>query len=96
MITSIHYRDGRSHLAVLMSLTPGSMRLALPGGDDAAIFTRRRGQWFSEANEPVEIVFNAADPLEQDYCLLRQDLAAVEAGLGLVAESAALPTPSIQ
>lgn len=53
----IRHSDGRREEAMLLSATPGTLRIALSGCEDATELQLDRGQWFSEEGLPVEIEF---------------------------------------
>jgi hypothetical protein len=54
---------GSSSEGLVLATFGSTIRVAIPGCDDAAEFTCRGGHWFSEDGEPVEIAFPAAQRL---------------------------------
>lgn len=61
MITLIHHFDGRLQGAVLLSRAQGTIRLAVPGQDDAVLLRLQSGRWVCEDGSHVEIEFSAAE-----------------------------------
>jgi hypothetical protein len=55
---TIRYSDGHVSQAVLLSRTEHSLRVALPGADDAAEFRETNGNWSSEDGAVVEVDFS--------------------------------------
>ena len=76
----IHYDDGRTTEAVLLSRTESSIRVATPGAEDTAIFREVDGQWLSEGGERVTVEFawshTAEEPLPtMEDCICAPELA---------------------
>jgi hypothetical protein len=42
---------------IVLAVHGSVLRVAIPGCDDAVVFSLRGGQWFREDGEPVEISF---------------------------------------
>ena len=91
---TIHYRDGRTAEAVLLTLTDDVVRLAVKGAGDVEIFTKVNGTWISEQCEPVTLRLGKPQPpppvLREEDFICPAALAAHLADL-LTADNAALP-----
>jgi len=53
----IRYSDGKTLVAVLLSLTGPVMRVALKNSDDVAEYRLTDGTWLSEDSHPVTFEF---------------------------------------
>ena len=53
----IRYKNGRKLQGILLSLGNDEVRVAIKGGDDAAVFRRISGVWVSEDCEVVTFEF---------------------------------------
>lgn len=56
----IHYRDGKTLAAILLSLKGNQMRVAVKDADDVGEFRLVNGVWISECCEPVTFEFPTA------------------------------------
>jgi hypothetical protein len=56
---------GAEWTGIQLSAVGSSMRVAVPGCDDATEFHFRGGQWFAENGDPAQIEFQDSD-LEQE------------------------------
>jgi hypothetical protein len=78
---TIHYTDGRSVEAVLLTRDEKSMRVVLQGSDDSAEFFNINGVWVAEDCEPVAVEFawqkkSKHVAVAEADCICSHDLAA--------------------
>ena len=103
---TIHYANGKSIEALLLALSPNTLRVAIPGEDDVREFTRINGTWVSDDCEPARIEFawerkkNQPEVNEAD-CICPPELAAYLIHLLLsgedepACEKPAMPAPAL-
>src|ERR1700693_3850114 len=78
---TITYADGRTNEAVILSRTENTVRFALNGSEDVAVFTDVNGTWVSEDCEAVQVEFAWQRHLREQSvveadCICSRDLAA--------------------
>src|SRR5512143_2939407 len=75
MLLTIRYSDGRSEPGILLRAGAGGLRVATFGAADVFSLVWREGQWFDDANDAVEIEFEAeaaegpGNLLAEGFCL---------------------------
>jgi len=78
---TIRHGNGRMDRGLVLSRDGDTMRVAVKGADDAALFTCVHGTWISEDCEPVEIRFayfqrSSKKPVTEADCICSKELAA--------------------
>ena len=100
---TIHFLNGASVEAVLLSQSENSVRVSMKGADDATEFVRKDDIWVSDDCEPARIIFAwqqtapAAPVSEEDFCcppeLAARLIHLLHSGEDDLAEVTCLPEP---
>jgi hypothetical protein len=80
----IHYHEGRTAQAILLSRTANSVRVAVQGAEDIAEFRQVNGTWVSEDCEPVTIEFALAQISDKPAVTLADCICPADLAAGLV------------
>jgi hypothetical protein len=78
---TIHYSNGYTVEAVLLSREGNAMRVAIRNSDEVAVFVEMDGTWMSDGGQPVDVEWawrgrGDAPEIRESDCICPPDLAA--------------------